>query len=618
MRLAISLATAATALIANGANPDVIKPIKDFTPPPPYTPNIAQSAFPAHQFDHTNRSNYFFVTDLLDNSMDKFHVAAGFYGRDFYSSGLFKYRGSNFYSILNANFSKGNHYKDGSGKRVDHGYARQGQSAILGFVPSDITELRFTFVHDNIDDEKEPHHEMDSTKTERYVAKVNARIGDEELGNTLNLELGLRDVSREANNFKLRNLDKNVKVELDRKIFDAEIKYDADFSNFHNLVGVSYQHDNHEGKRYQKQGANWRFTGYRFADVKNERWRIFDTLSYKFNEFHKLSLALNYDWLDSKLKAIDGSYFTPTLPPPMAIDTVRKLIKQIYGIDFDGNVKQDGLSASLKYDFTPNEKDNYSIALESLYRMPDNMERFNTLYGPDEKGWISNPLLKPERHNRAKAEFKFGSEAYKSYLNSMYNENSFALKGYFIADDVDNLIIYDRRHRGGMNGNAVVTRNVDAKLFLANIGGEFNFAKKFGTKLDLFYSYGENDTDDRPLYQIRPFEANWQLDYRDYASFGSFNLGTAVRYVAKQTRGDWDKNTGFGIDKKEAAKSFTTMDVYGAVEFKNKFGVRLGVNNVFDKNYAEFISGNHIGALSPTRLVNAPGRAVWLSFHASF
>ena len=46
MRLAISLAAAATALFANGANLDVIKPIKDFTPPPPYTPNIAQSAFP--------------------------------------------------------------------------------------------------------------------------------------------------------------------------------------------------------------------------------------------------------------------------------------------------------------------------------------------------------------------------------------------------------------------------------------------------------------------------------------------------------------------------------------------------------------------------------------------
>ena len=51
MRLAISLAAAATALFANGANPDAIKPIKDFTPPPPYTPNVAQSAFAENQFD---------------------------------------------------------------------------------------------------------------------------------------------------------------------------------------------------------------------------------------------------------------------------------------------------------------------------------------------------------------------------------------------------------------------------------------------------------------------------------------------------------------------------------------------------------------------------------------
>ena len=116
MRLAISLAAAATALFANGANPDVIKPIKDFTPPPPYTPNIAQSAFPENQFDRAPRDDYFFVTDLLDNSMDKFHVAGGFYGRTFYSSGLFKYRGANFYTILNANFSKANRYKDGGGR----------------------------------------------------------------------------------------------------------------------------------------------------------------------------------------------------------------------------------------------------------------------------------------------------------------------------------------------------------------------------------------------------------------------------------------------------------------------------------------------------------------------
>ena len=89
MRLAISLAAAVTALFANGANPDVIKPIKDFTPPPPYTPNIAQSAFPENQFDRTPRDDYFFVTDLLDNSMDKFHVAGGFLRQDVLRFGTF-------------------------------------------------------------------------------------------------------------------------------------------------------------------------------------------------------------------------------------------------------------------------------------------------------------------------------------------------------------------------------------------------------------------------------------------------------------------------------------------------------------------------------------------------
>lgn len=616
MRFLMSFAVAGSVLFANGANPDAVQPLKDFTPPPPYTPNIAQSAFPAHQFDRTPRDNYFFVTDLLDDSMDKFHVSAGFYGRDFYSSGLFKYRGANFYTILNANFSKGNRYKDGGGKRIDHGYNRQGQSAVLGYVPNDMSEFRFTFLHDNIADEKEPHHQMDAVKTERYAAKFNARLGDEELSNTLNLELGLRDVSREANNFKLRSSAQQVKVELDRQIFDAELKYDADLGDFHNLIGVSYQHDRHDGQRYQKQPAGWVLNGYRFADVQSDRWRIFDTLSYKFSDAHKLSLALNYDWMSSQVQKLNSPYFAPAAP----IGTTKGLLHAIYGINFDGEVKQDGLSASLKYDFTPNETDAYSLALESLYRMPGNMERFNALYGPLDNGWISNPLIKPERHNRAKAEFKFASAAYKSYLNSMYSKNSFALSGYAIADKVKDLIIYDRRHLAlamPMNKNAVITRNVDAKLFLANLGAEANFARNFGTKLNLYYSYGQNDTDNRPLYQIRPFEANLQFDYRGYASFGSYNIGSNLRYVAKQSRGDFDKNTGFGIDNNQAAKAFATMDIYGAAEFRNKFGVRLGVNNIFDKEYAEFISGNHIAALSPT-LINAPGRTWWLSFHASF
>ena len=57
----------------------------------------------------------------------------------------------------------------------------------------------------------------------------------------------------------------------------------------------------------------------------------------------------------SNLKGLNEPYFAPAVP----LRTVKGLIRSIYGYDFDGNVKQDGLSASLKYDFAPNELDSY-------------------------------------------------------------------------------------------------------------------------------------------------------------------------------------------------------------------------------------------------------------------
>ncbi|CAD7286893.1 TonB-dependent receptor [Campylobacter suis] len=598
----------------NIASGGVIKPIKEFAPPPPITPNIAQGTMPTNQFDHTDRSKYYFVTNKLDDSMDKFHLSSGMYGSSFYGSALYRYRGYNFYTILNTHYTKANDYKDGSGKKAGFGYKRHGQNFIIGYLPNDTSELRATLVHDRIDDDKQPQHKMDALKTDRYVAKFDARIGDEALGNMLNLEFIYRDVKREANNH-LRNIPQKASVELSRKVVDFGIKHDFDLGNFHNTAGFKISRDRHEGKRYTKQGANFFHSGNRFPRVDANNYQIFDTLSYKFNEFHKLSLGLEYIYNSAQTKSFEEKFKMGN-----AQNTTKGLWKYIYKKDFDGKIRHEGLGGAIKYEFTPNEKDKYAIAFESLYRVADNMERFNALYGPQDDGWISNPFLKPERHNRIKADFKFASEAYRSYLNSMQGENSFMIDGYFIADDVQDLIIYDRFHsksNSNMNKNAVITRNVDAKLFLASLGAQVNFARNFGSKLSLFYSYAENTTDDRALYQMRPFELNWQLDYRNYASFGSYGLGTNLRYVAKQTRGDWDKTTGLGIDKKDAAKGFSALDIYGSVEFKNRVGMRLGVNNVFDKNYAKFISGAHVGALDPS-VVSAPGRQFWFSFHASF
>ena len=221
-------------------------------------------------------------------------------------------------------------------------------------------------------------------------------------------------------------------------------------------------------------------------------------------------------------------------------------------------------------------------------------------------------VLKNEEHNFIKLGANLKSENYKGYMNSLFGD-AYEFGGELLLDEVKNLIIYDRLQRDG----AFIVRNVDARIFSAKAYSKYNFNPNFGAKIDAIYTYGQNKTDARALYQVRPFEINLNLDYKDYFSLGTYNFGSNLRAVSRQNRGDFDVKTGLGIDNKESAKGFATMDLYAGLNFKDKFGVRLGVNNIFDKKYSEFISGNHVEALAPS-VVNAPGRNVYLSFHAAF
>ncbi|MGH1601222.1 TonB-dependent receptor domain-containing protein [Campylobacter majalis] len=619
MRNFIYLSFIATMALAyeNIADPNAINPIKSFNPPPPITPNNTLSTMPINQFDKTDRSKYYFVTEKLDDSSDKFHLSSGLYGHSSYTSALFRYRGDNYYTVLNTHYTKANDYKGGDSKKVGFGYKRNGQSLIFGYLPNEISEIKLTYIHDNITDEKQPHHQMDALKTQRHVGRVNVRVGDENIDNTLNFNTTIRHVKRRADNFTLRSMPNKTYVDIKRSIFDSGFDYDISINELHNQFGFAFSIDKHTGKRYQGMpNGMWAHNGNRFANIHAKTYKIHDTITYNIDEINALSLGLNYETNRVKIKNLHQSFIAQNAN----LNTNAKLYKAIYAQDTKDKINQDGLSASLKYELKPNSKDSYTIALQSLYRMPDNMQRFNALYGLGDNGWISNPYIKPERHNRIKLALEIASKMYNSYLNSMQGENSFKILAHLIYDEAHDLIIYDRRHakpNPPINSNAVITRNIDARLFLANLQTEYNFAKNFATKIGLSYNYGENKTDNKPLYQIRPFELNTQLDYRDYFALGSYNMGANLRYVHKQTRGDFDKNTGFGIDKTQAAKGFATLDLYTGVEFKNNFGIRAGVNNVFDKNYSEFISGEHVAALDPN-VIKAPGRNFYISFHMSY
>lgn len=604
------------------ANSDQVKPIKSFGPPKPISPHKAQSHMIENQFDKAPRQSYYFVTKKIDDSMDLFHLSSGFYGKSFYDSGLFKYRGSKFYTILNANFTKANSYKDGGGEDVNFGYKRFTQSFVLGYITNESLENKFTFIHDDISDDKQPHYKMDPIKTERFITKFNTRLGQSDLSNTFNLDISYMNLKRKSTNFDLRPFKVNNMnyMNVDRSKYGISGKYDNDFNSFHNTFGIAYQRDEHTAKRYKKRAMNDLLNAYKYGDIYQNNFSIFDTISYKFDKFNKLSFGLDYLYNNAEVKKFDINLPKPVMMGGGYFPNLKDIVNGVYGKNFDGRITTDVINAKLIYDFTPNKLQKYNVQIARINRIGSNNERFTSLGATmPGAGFAGDPFINPEKHNFIKLGIDIKNEYYKSYLNSI-NGNGLNYGGYLMADYVNDLIIYDRaRYQSGIlqNDNSIVIRNVEANIYSANAFVNFNFLDNFGTKLDLIYSYGQNKDDNRPLYQIRPFEANLNLDYKNYAHFGSYNLGTAFRYVSKQNRGDFDKFKGLGIDLKDAAKEFTAIDLYAGINISDTYGFRIGVNNIFDRQYAEFISGNHVEATSPI-LVNAPGRVFYLSFHGKF
>ena len=626
----IALLSVPLAVTADLADPEQIRPLKEFTPPKPITPNIAQGYMIENQFDRVDCTQYFSVTNKINEGIAPLKLSSGIYGKNFYHSLLSGVREANYYAIFNLNHTQANNYKDAKGQKSGWGYERFNQALILGWLPNERSEYRFTFIHDDIDNDEQPEHQMDPINTERFVTRLNARFGQEDLSNTLNTELTYRHVERKADNYTLRSSAMQAYTLLDRDLFDLSLKYDVDFSVFHNMIGVSYQQDQHNGTRYRHTPMRDILNGYRFADVKIDRLRIFDTLSYTFNERHKLALGLTYEYNHAKVDKFNKTIPNPQMPRAVFANP-RQLWKHYFGEDFRGKINQNAFSAELKYDFTPTEQQRYAFSVAHIERIGDNTERFNSLAAivirPDgaainpqpTNAIVGNPFLKPEEHNYVKFDFDLKNEFYKGYLNSLLG-NGWNVGGAVMYDKVKNLIIFDRtRKQNGTidKSGGVITRNVDAELFSANLYANYNFLNNWGIGVKGFYHYGKNKSDKRYLYQIRPFELNANLDYRHYFAQGSYNIGIATRYVAKQNKGDFDRTFGLGIDNREAAKQVVTADLYAGINFKDQYGIRLGVNNLFNRQYAEFISGDHVMALAPTT-VYAPGRTYWLSLHASF
>lgn len=605
-------------------NPQVYGMQKKFGPPKPITPQNVLTTTPENQFDKAER-DYPNVVNAINDRVDKpFHLTVGQFGNGTYTGALWRQREANYYIVSSLAYTNADDYDDGDGKTIDYGYDRKSGALVLGVLPNAMNEHRLTFVYDDIDDDKQPQHKMDPVNTRRMIGKYNARIGDSNDNNTVHLELSAIDVERDANNFDLRKKPPQtpkILMDVERQKYAGDIHYNYRFNEQHkSTIGLRYEDDTHDAKRFAKTPKGNMQNGYRFPDVNKKTTRLYAAHEWQPSEQHNLKGALSYDWQSADVRGANKVFIAgknPQTGKPIKMSSAQ-LWQNYYGKPLDGDIDQDGLSGKLSYTFSPSDNQGFYGQAESLYRLPENPERFAVLPGPVGNAWAANPWVKPERENRLTLGMKISGDGWGGYQTTKQDDfaSAWQLGGEVYYADVDDFITIDR-YRGKkkpLRGN-IISRNVDAKLAGANLSLQKNWTQNLSTAITASYQYGQNKTDDRPLYQVSPFETSFSVDWKDYFDGGSYSVGSRLRHQATQHRRDDNKATGLGIDN--ATDGFTTVDVYGGINWKDNYGVSVGVDNVFDENYAEFVPDSHVEAIAPA-VVNAPERTFWLRFNAAF
>ena len=167
-----------------------------------------------------------------------------------------------------------------------------------------------------------------------------------------------------------------------------------------------------------------------------------------------------------------------------------------------------------------------------------------------------------------------------------------------------------------MGMNSSQANNVDARIMGGELGLAYDLNSHWNTDATLAYAWGKNSSDGQPLPQMPPLEARLGLGYEQ----NNWSAGALWRVVAEQNRIDEGKGNVVGQDMDKSA-GFGVFSLNGAYRLNENLKFSAGVDNLFDKAYAEHLNlaGNAaFGFPADSIAINEPGRTLWAKIDLDF
>ncbi|MCY1232755.1 TonB-dependent copper receptor [compost metagenome] len=168
----------------------------------------------------------------------------------------------------------------------------------------------------------------------------------------------------------------------------------------------------------------------------------------------------------------------------------------------------------------------------------------------------------------------------------------------------------------GMMGATSRAENIDARIMGGELGAAWRLDHHWKTDATLAYAWGKNSSDDEALPQMPPLEVRLGLTYEQ----DDWSAGALWRVVAAQNRVAEGKGNVVGQDFGKSA-GFGVFSLNAAYRLSPQLKVSAGVDNLFDKAYAEHLNragDAGFGFPADAVAINEPGRTLWTKVDFSF
>lgn len=485
------------------------------------------------------------------------------------------------YARLNVSHNESDDYKDGAGNRVHSNFKRDSQMVQLGVTPTENTTIAGTYERSR---GKAAYADrmMDGSKFDRdawnvrisqrnitpWLSEIEARYGSSEIDHVMDT-YSLRTIRDSSTGMQIKKA-----INPKRRIDTGNLKATFDWDNVNLQTGIDYMRD-----RHTERSGDEKFTEKAYAPTQSfDQLGGFAEAAWQRNDAQKLIAGFRHD-------QVTGTYEDKADSDPLK--------KTKYPLN-SGFFRFEQKLGDTKY------YAGFGIA----QRAPDYWER------KEPKN------LRKETNRQLDA-------------GLIWNSGNWHVSASVFAGKIRDYILIEQHmmphsghgghgHGGHGHGHIMtMARNIDATRFGGELEAKWQFAPSWSISSNLAYTRGKNMTDNLPLAQTPPLEWNNTLAFDN----GKFSAGALWKLVAKQNRYAKGQGNIIGQDI-GASAGFGVLSVNAGWKFNKYATLQAGVDNVFNKTYAEFVSRDGV-AVDPaagikTTRVNEPGRTAWLRLQAKF